>query len=164
MHRSATSLAAMGLHNSSVSMGTYFLAKDSGNIHGYFEDMSFLNLNKSILLDAGGRWDKPPSRQKIIGLAPKYGPIIKELVAEKKKPLWGWKDPRTTLTIELFIPYIENPHFIVCFRDTMEVAKSLQRRNGFPINQGLSLAKVYNRRLLEFLIKWTEINKYGDRV
>lgn len=77
-------------------------------------------------------------------------PKIKSLI-ERKKGLWGWKDPRTTLTIKLYLPYLKNPHFICCFREPIEVAKSLYRRQKMPIKKGLKLAKIYNKRLLKFL-------------
>ena len=54
----------------------------------------------------------------------------------------------------LYLPYLENPHFICCFREPMEVAKSLKRRNDMPIKKGLKLAKVYNSRLLKFINDW----------
>jgi len=64
---------------------------------------------------------------------------------------WGWKDPRTTLTIEAYLPYLIKPHFYACFRDPKDVAKSLEIRNNFPISKGIELAKIYNKRLFEFL-------------
>jgi hypothetical protein len=152
MHRSATSLIAKGLAESNVSMGSNLLIADKSNLFGHWEDMDFLNLNKAILRDAGGDWDDPPPEEKILELADTYEAEIKELINRKKKDLWGWKDPRTTLTIKLFAPYLENPHWITCFRQPEQVAQSLLVRNNFPIEKGLALCIEYNKRLLNFLL------------
>src|SRR3972149_1538089 len=65
MHRSGTSLIASILHLSGISMGKEFLRPDNGNPGGYFEDLEFLNLNKTILTQAEGTWRKPPSKERI---------------------------------------------------------------------------------------------------
>jgi len=156
MHRSATSLCAGGLKKANVKMGNNLLGADSSNIFGHFEDIDFMNLNKKILAAAGGSWDLPPPENTILNIGKRLAPEIKSLVDRKKSKLWGWKDPRTTLTVKLYLPYIENPHFFCCFRDPMEVAKSLAARNGFPIPKGLELAEIYNRRLLCFLEQITK--------
>ena len=149
MHRSATSLVAGGLHNFGVDMGKKLLGGPDSN-YNELEDMDFLRLNWKILKEAGGSWDNPPSEKKILALKEKFAPEIKKLV-ENKSGLWGWKDPRTTLTIKLYLPYLKNPHFICCFRDPLEVAKSLYKRQKMPIEKGLKLAGIYNQRLLKFL-------------
>ena len=137
MHRSATSLVAGGLNKFGVNMGSNFIKSDRGNPMGYWENKKFRILNGEILHRAGGSWDNPPPRDKILALKNEFAPRIKDLIKESELPLWGWKDPRTILTIELYLPYLKNPHFICCFRDPMEVAKSLQRRNKFPLEKGL---------------------------
>lgn len=150
MHRSATSLVAGALRNFGVDMGKELLGGKNSKISPHFEDMDFLRLNEQILRAAGGSWDNPPSEKKILSLKEKFASEIKSLI-ENKTGLWGWKDPRTTLTIKLYLPYLKNPHFICCFREPLEVAKSLYRRQKMPIKKGLKLAKIYNKRLLGFL-------------
>lgn len=150
MHRSATSLVAGALRNFGVDMGKELLGGSTSKISPHFEDMDFLRLNEQILHTAGGSWRNPPSEKRILALRKKFAPEIKKLV-EGKSGLWGWKDPRTTLTIKLYLPYLKNPHFICCFRNPLEVAKSLYRRQKMPIKEGLKLAKIYNKRLLGFL-------------
>lgn len=152
MHRSATSLIAGALNNFGVNMGEKLLGGrgDPKKRIPHFEDLEFLRLNEEILFQAGGSWDNPPPERKILALKEKFAPKIKSLI-ERKKGLWGWKDPRTTLTIKLYLPYLKNPHFICCFREPIEVAKSLYRRQKMPIKKGLKLAKIYNKRLLKFL-------------
>lgn len=139
MHRSATSLVAEAM-DSQIEM--------HATTHR-FESQPFIDLNKKILKQAGGSWDNPPSREAI--LAVDVDEEIKELVKQSEKDLWGWKDPRTTLTIELYWKHLTNPHVIACFRDPVEVGKSLERRGDMTAEEGEKLAHLYNNHLLDFL-------------
>ena len=154
MHRSATSLVAGGLKKMDINMGKKLLGADKSNPFGHFEDKAFMELNTRILKQAGGSWDNPPPEVNIIKVGRKLSGEIRELT--NKQGLWGWKDPKTTLTIKCYLPHLENPHFICCFREPLEIAKSLQRREGWPIGKGIKLTKEYNNRLLQFLRERTE--------
>ncbi len=163
MHRSATSLIAKGLNDAGVAMGDDLLSAQASNPWGHFEDIEFIALNEAILRAAGGSWDNPPPEQAILDQARRYDSSIKALVrandgnVDPDYPIWGWKDPRTTLTIRLYVKHLINPHFIACFRNPYDVAKSLNRRDGKPMNEGFNLAKEYNRRLISFLSDFGEI-------
>ena len=145
MHRSATSLVSKALLNE-IYMGP----TPGGNV---FESRPFRVLNQKILRRAGGNWHTPPSEQLILDQYDHFRDrIIDTIRAEKAdRELWGWKDPRTTLTIRLYLPHLENPHFIPIFRNPLEVAKSLKRRNDFTIERGVRIANTYNTRLINFL-------------
>jgi hypothetical protein len=151
MHRSATSLMAKSLHQGGVYMGNKLIPADRGNPKGYFENIEIVRLNDAILSAAGGSWIKPPSHEDI--MATDFSEQIQEMLEKYRRPLWGWKDPRSLLTIEKYLPYIKNPHFVCCFRPPDSVAKSLYTREGerLPYKKGLALAKEYNKRLLTFL-------------
>jgi len=156
MHRTATSLIAGGLQKSGIFMGKDILRADSGNRLGYYEDTEFINLNKYILGKLGGDWSHPPSEQKILKLAKDKNTIghIRKLINERNKDhkLWGWKDPRTVLTIRLYLPYLPEHFFFVSFRDPKDIAGSLSRRDSGSVGkQNLKLAHEYNRRLMSFL-------------
>ena len=160
MHRSATSLVAKGLHDAYVNMGDELLGSSSSNIEGHFEDVDFLRLNIDILNVAGGRWDYPPPETNIMQAGEYYSGRIEALIAEKKKnkKLWGWKDPRTTLTIRCYMPFLnkEDVIFVSCFRNPYTVAKSLEKRNNMRIDEGVKLAHIYNERLLKFLNEYIQ--------
>jgi hypothetical protein len=152
MHRSATSLAAMGLYNSNVWMGEPLMGKNHTNIYGHFEDINFVQMNDKILQSAGGSWDNPPPEYEILKAGELHSNSLKELVKSKERePFWGWKDPRTTLTIKCYMPYLNNPHFITCLRHPKEVAWSLWKRDKTQIADGLKLGKIYNKRMIDFL-------------
>ena len=163
MHRSATSLAAKGLYDNNVHMGDYLLGKHPSNPYGHWEDREFIALNDAILTNAGGSWDDPPAESEIIAVGMKWAVTIEEFVRKKEKePFWGWKDPRTTLTIQCYIPFLVNPHYFVCVRNPKDVAESLRKRNGMSIDKGLKLAGIYNSRLLSFLARQTETRFAGN--
>jgi len=142
-------------------MGADMLAAHKDNPRGHYENKKFLQLNILMLGAAAGSWEKPPSREAILKLRYNFGPYIKRMVEEESLKAkeagftsWGFKDPRTTLTIELYVPYLDDPQFVCCYRDPREVAKSLNRRDGFPIVRGMELAKIYNDRLSSFMNNW----------
>lgn len=156
MHRSATSLIAKGLVQAGVNMGDVLMQADAANPHGYWEDTEFVNLNKAILAAAGGDWLNIPPEKNILALNKdkEITRWIKKIVGKKNKvPLWGWKDPRTTLTIKLFRPFLPEHFFFVCFRNPADVAASLHIRNNLLPEVGIKIAQEYNRRLLNFLSK-----------
>lgn len=43
-------------------------------------------------------------------------------------PLWGWKDPRTCLTLPFWRELVPNVSYVVCLRSPIEAVASLQRR------------------------------------
>ena len=156
MHRSATSLIAMGLYRSGVFMGQKMLGPGRGNELGHFEDVELLFLNEKILKLSGGSWDNPPDEHKIYEVGLDLEDEIKTAVEQRSmRKLWGWKDPRTVLTIRCFQRFLTNPIYVSLFRDPHEVAVSLNKRDGMPIDQGKKLAKEYNKRLLKFLSEQT---------
>jgi len=154
MHRSSTSLVAKGLAGE-IDMGIDWANNplQSDGRCRYFEDFRFNRLNDAILAAAGGDWINVPPEEAILAQREAFAGPIRQLVEEasKGRELWGWKDPRTVLTIRLFLPYLVNPHYICCFRDPAEVGKSLERRGDMEAAQGIQLAKTYNERLLRFL-------------
>jgi len=156
MHRSATSLVSKGIHLAGVEMFQLNKAISRRSPHGIWEDKNIFTLNKNILEKAGGSWYDPPEESDIIEAGKQFAPKIKSIVKRRNAlgKNWGWKEPRTTLTIKCYTPYLENPHYIACFRDPVEVAKSLNKRNGFSMEKGIELTRTYNQRLMEFL-KWT---------
>lgn len=153
MHRSGTSMMGAILEKLGVNMGEEKLGASSSNPIGHFEDVIFVNINNRILEDAGGSWDEPPDEESINNLEIKYRDDIKRILDEKYKvyDIWGWKDPRTSLTIKLYHPFLENVKYIYCLRDESEVANSLYKRNKMPIEEGIKLKNIYDKRIEEFL-------------
>lgn len=152
MHRTASSLLANGLKQAGINMGDTLLGPGHGNEKGHFEDMDFLHMNEQLLVAAGGTWDNPPSEKAIIEAGKTHAKGIRKLINRKNKnEQWGWKDPRTVLTIRCYLPFLDDPCFLVCLRRPEMIAKSLSERDGTTIEFGIELAEIYNERLLNFL-------------
>lgn len=152
-HRSATSQIAKALHKSGVYMGQDLLKPDQWNPEGYYESIQFIRLNDEILRLAGGTWFNPPSRLDINKVINLVADKIKSLLMHQSvgRKSWGWKDPRTVLTIDAYMPFLEDPFFIICMRDPKKVALSLNKIHGFSLEYGIKLAEIYNNRIIEFM-------------
>ena len=153
MHRSGTSFIAESMHKNEIFMGEKLLPAAEDNVKGFYEDVEFLDLNNEILFEAKGNWLEPPSHEAILSVYPKFENKITKLINKRSQKFWGWKDPRTTLTIELFHKHLVNPHYIPIFRNPLDVANSLHKRNSCSIQKGMLCTKEYNFRLIKFLAK-----------
>lgn len=152
-------MVSKALHESkSVWMGEFS--------NGHFEDRDFLNLNIEILNSLKSSWENTPNPDLIKELADsgKYRDRILSLVEKKEKKCkqegyqsWGFKDPRTVLTLPLYRDVIENKRFLVIKRSSLEVAKSLKKRNGFSIEKGVSLANYYNSLISKYDVNSWEL-------
>lgn len=159
MHRSATSLVAFALERCGIAMY-------GGRFH--CEDTSAMRINDQILSAAGGSWDSPPSYEAIMAKKDQFSRTIAQFVNKRYRQargngrgLWGFKDPRTALTFDLWAPYLIRPILINVIRHPEEVARSLQRRNGFSIDFGIQLAKEYNRRILRIMNQYANGGRHG---
>lgn len=150
MHRSGTSMVGGVLARLGVNMGeNYYEGKISANPLGFYEDLDFLELNKEIIKKAGGSWHNPPAESSILSQEESFLLRITDLLAQKKG-IWGWKDPRTCLTIKLYEKYLKNVYYIVCHRDLKSIAESLYKRNKFSYAQSKELIEIYQERIATF--------------
>jgi len=156
MHRSGTSLTAGLLQILGVDMGQQLLPANQFNTKGYFEDTDFVDLNEEILKETGGSWYKPPSEERVKGAGEVLGNKIKYLITKKQNApnqIWGWKDPRTALFLNLYYNYLNNPYFIVCLRNPYEVANSLAERDELSVLDSLNLFNIYSEKIVNFFKK-----------
>lgn len=160
--RSGTSIVAGILTRIGVDMGSLELPSHWGP-RGLYEDIDFVKLNEAIITSAIGNqnvykqefyWGKPPPRQAIIAQRKRFENKINLLVRRKQKNkiLWGWKDPLTVLTIELYYPLLVNPYFIVVFRNNLSIAESMSFHvKGMSVFDGLRLSNYYETLIYNFL-------------
>jgi len=160
MHKSGTSMMAGVLKILGVNIGKKLAGPKWSNPLGHFENIKFLELNDKILEAAGGSWDNPPKKEKILALKEKFSKEIKELIKKEKSEIWGWKDPRTSLTIELFLPYLDNPYFLVYHRNFQAIAEELKKRDKMEIKQGINLSKIYEEYINDFFENHPELKKF----
>lgn len=156
MHRSGTSLLSNLLINMGVYMGHDFIEPDEYNPRGYFEDTDFVRVNKMILREFNASWNNPPTRKQLESIArmKPHTARIEHVIRHKESlenDVWGWKDPRNSLTAFLYHPYLSNPHYIVVKRQPQNVLKSLRARNPDSKNWGEQLIETYERHIARFL-------------
>ncbi len=154
MHRSGTSMVSRMLNLCGVYLGgeNELLPATADNPEGFWENINFVNINEKILKGRKSTWDTPPSHEpgwELSGLFDKYRQDAKTLIkGMAMNSHWGWKDPRTSLTLPFWRQLIPDLKIIICVRNPLEVAQSLSHRNGFSDKFTLDLWKTYYDSLL----------------
>lgn len=154
MHRSGTSMVAKLLHGAGLYLGprSDLVGSPEKEAEGHWENRRFVRLHERLLKRLGGSWDCPPPAAAICGEATRSAFRIEAATLLRDfsghEP-WGWKDPRNCLFLPLWQSLLDPLPVVVVARNPLEVAQSLQRRNGFSIAHGLALWHVYNQRLID---------------
>lgn len=127
MHRSGTSLTANWLVQCGLNMGFDLLGNGAGNRRGHFEDKDFLRLHRKILDDNGMTYLDCNSRDIVVS---EDARITAAGIIRKRSHLneWGWKEPRSSLILDYWRSLMPGLKFIVVYRDYIEVADSILRR------------------------------------
>lgn len=162
--RSGTSLTAEILTVLGVDMGAD-IAPSAFNPRGDYEDLEFNELNASILAAAGGDQNgvlRIPPRDTIMAQRERFDERIRTFFAAKAKPhLWGWKKPSTSLLIELFLPHLNGPHFVVVLRNPIGAAESLveyvRRWKPVTFEEMLRTTNVIDGVIFDFLQRHPEL-------
>ncbi len=134
MHRSGTSMIARLLNLSGVYLGEEqdLVPAAEDNPEGFWEHIKFQALNEDLLASFGGGWDSPPQLEPGWETDPRLTDIrkrAKSLINEfSQNKIWGWKDPRSSLTLPFWKMLIPDLKVVVCLRNPYEVYHSLTRR------------------------------------
>jgi hypothetical protein len=154
MHRSGTSLIARFVHHSGVDLGDQFVGARASNPYGHYEDVEILELQQGILLREFGHsmWVPGPPPLTAADRAK-----ARALVAVRKEKLhWGWKEPRTSLFLDLWDELLPDALFLFVARHPLLVLDSLSRRNRtrfYHFGKHARFLKswlIYNRACLDF--------------
>jgi hypothetical protein len=146
MHRSGTSCVSRIVNISGAGLSVPVVRANASNRAGHWEPFESVAINEYILHINGGTWQEPPS----IRFCPFWMRLkMRRFIGSLH---WGgtavWKDPRTVLTFPLWKPLLRNYHILATVRHPLSVARSLQSRDDFPLDQGLRLWREYNDRLV----------------
>jgi hypothetical protein len=139
MHRSGTSLISRALD----AFGLFLGAKKEAN----HEALYFLRLNEWLLEQAGATWDRPGPAARLVedaevrGVAtdalrgflesPRlisylgYGKYLRNRRLGRLEFPWGFKDPRATVTLPLWLDIFPNARVVHVHRHGVDVAQSL---------------------------------------
>ena len=153
MHRSGTSLVARLLHECGIALGPERQLKKpaADNLDGYFENRSFVRLNEEIITQFGGQWNAPPNFPpgwEFTSEANCFLERAENLVGQFRRDKWGWKDPRTSLTLPFWRRLIPGLKVVVCVRNPIEVARSLFLRGDTNGTSQFHLWLTYYHQLL----------------
>ena len=173
MHRSGTSALMGVLKTLSIEMGSVgsgFVGPFSDNIKGFFELVDIVNLDERILGSLGSSWDSlhvlPENwwkKNELYGYKKEISDVIERNFHETS--IIGIKDPRLCrllpLWAEMFKELGIETYYIIPLRNPLEVALSLETRNGFCREKSLLLwmlymleAELYSRKYRRVFISY----------
>ena len=120
------------------------------------ESLYFKRLNRGIFVDAGARWNTVDSILRVmhsqkfverqidatrcnllqnrcflkrdVGIMSYFGSDLWEEMCRNSSIVWGWKDPRTTITFPIWIRLFPRARFVHIIRNGIDVAISINRR------------------------------------
>ncbi|MGD0595703.1 MAG: glycosyltransferase [Acidimicrobiales bacterium] len=155
MGRSGTSATASVLASLGLALPKEddLLGRHPSNQAGHFESISLLAENDDLLRRLGGSWDDPPplptdpvSSEELAPVATRAAATFRQAFGDPNVAVC-WKDPRTTLLLPFWRQVIGRPIACVfCVRHPLEVARSLERRDGLELPVGLALWERYQHR------------------
>lgn len=147
MHRSGTSALGGVLNIMGLDFGANLMPATEMNPKGYFENIKAFNLNEKIFNENHSSWDdchfdvgKIPEEKRI-----SYENEIQEMMTKEFKYSENFviKDPRICLLFPLWEKMCQNLKIeikiIISYRNPVEVANSLVKRDGFSFEKGLLL-------------------------
>lgn len=171
--RSGTSAITRGLQTLGVKLGDYYGKdfKDNDNEKGYFEDLEISNIDIAMLNSIGYTWDNPVlpefdenTREVLSAFYPIAADIIKRRL--EKWDIFGFKDPNFSKLLPFWQEVFKesgasNVSYIIACRNPLNVAASMQKRDGFDIIKGfyiwlcatmssLIYTKGYNRIVVDY--------------
>ena len=154
MHRSGTSALCAALAACGVSFGNRLLGAMAGvNDEGFWEDAAVVAINEQLLALLDSSWYAPAPQLAQADWADARFNALREQAAGLLRggfgaaPRQGVKDPRLCLTLPFWLSLCSElgiaARVCVISRAPLEVARSLQRRDGFPPGYGLRLLLDY---------------------
>lgn len=164
-HRAGTSMVCRVLEDLGVFMGW----KKETNNEAWF----FLKLNRWLFQISSANWDSPENIKHLLEKTEVYDltvDYVKQILNSphsieflgpskylKYKSVqnidfnWGWKDPRNTFTLPLWLDIFPNAKIVHVYRHGVDVAQSLYVRNKKEVKQAQDLHA--KRKLLYKIIK-----------
>ena len=158
MHRSGTSALTRVLNLIGVELGADVALTTepvADNPKGYWEHHELTAISDAILKRHGGSWDEPPllppgweTAAAIDDLRQRAQQLIRHQFAPVQ--LWGWKDPRTCLTLPFWQQLLPDMRYIICLRNPFDVARSLEHRDGLSAEKSSNLWFTYVSSALNY--------------
>ncbi len=175
MHRSGTSAVARAMNLLGVYLGEErdLLPAEDFNPEGLWERNDFTLLEEKLLGVLKRTWhttvtlpDYWLSSSEVIPFKEQIVSIIKTKFSGV--PLWGWKDPRSTIFIELWKELLMDLGvdlaIVFVVRSPLDVSRSLQKRDRFDLDKGFGIWFNYNITALKAIDKIPTVFISYDRL
>jgi hypothetical protein len=173
MHRSGTSALCAALAACGVSFGNQLLDALAGvNEEGFWEDAGLVEINEHLLALADSSWYAPVSAIAEVDWASEKYDSLRDQGRELLRSGFGEaqtqavKDPRFCLTLPFWLSLCDElgtpARVCVITRAPLEVARSLQQRDGFPLGYGLRLFALYRHCIDRFVPADALYVRYDD--
>lgn len=140
MHRSGTSALTGALSLAGADPGPSLIPPSKEiNPKGFWEHREIVSINERLLYALGAAWHDDRPLPEEWWLRPEISGFRERLIAVLERdftrsPIWILKDPRLCrlmpLWLELLGQFDLKPCFIICLRHPLEVAASLEKRDG----------------------------------
>lgn len=160
MHRSGTSVVSRAVNLLGAYLGEErdLLPPAPDNQEGVWERKDLVDFHNRVLSHFSRTWHSvgplPDGWHHLDEIQP-FKDELRELIERVfgNRPLWAWKDPRTTLLLPMWIDVLSDLgvelRTLYVIRNPLDVAKSLQRREGFPHDTSFGLWLMANLSALE---------------
>ena len=176
MHRSGTSVLTRVISLLGAALPKSLLGKNESNLRGHWESEVLIREHDQLLADMGSDW-RDWRRLNIEGLGKNKQARLKEGFSETVRaefdlsaPICVIKEPRICRFAGLYIEALEalpaDVHSILTLRNPLEIAASLEARDGLPVTEGLLLwlthmleAEAATRDLSRSIIAYEDILK-----
>lgn len=158
MHKSGTTLVAEILHESGINMVDDMQSNLSYEKGDKFERKTTNEINKA-LLDSHHSLEKAPTD---ISLTEKQEQNIKQVIFsyEQRNEDWGFKDPRTCLTYEVWKRFLPDHKILIVYRNPYQVVSHYFNSTRRPDKRIIRSYKALKnwKKYNELLIKIIERN------
>lgn len=158
-------LVVLGMHRSGTSTVTRLLALagaplprgagrgrrvNPNNPEGFWEVPALSRCNEQVLRALGGDWSSPPplpvgwpADPRLERVRPRADRLAQRHLRERGVV---WKDPRLCLVLPFWAQYVpRDAPVVLVLRNPLEVAASINARNGIDLGVGLALWEHYTR-------------------
>lgn len=188
MHRSGTSALTGTLNLLNIDLGSELMKANFANEKGFFENSYLMRFNDKLLRKVGSSWNDiffDYDLKKDLITEDDLNELKNIFIQEfNKSTLFAIKDPRICYLFPVYEKVLKDLNIdikvLLPYRYPIEVAQSLEKRNGFSIERGVALwlnhflyaeyySRSYKRCFLKFdnLISSTEesiniIDRYLD--
>ena len=176
--RASGQIVVLGMHRSGTSSVAGLLARmgawpgdDSAlligpdNPRGHYELGALHGACLRRLEAAGGDWKRPPSNAPAAAIDAFRRDAAAVLDTLDARRPWFIKEPRLCLVVRELLPLLTRPVFVHVVRDPVEVAASLEARDGLGRDEALALWERYTRAAFAATRGWPRvIVDYADVV